>query len=70
MERALAHRDVMETDRVFITHSMAEENALLLKEQLERELQVREVIVTNAGCVISSHCGPGTVGILFAKRPA
>jgi DegV family protein with EDD domain len=70
LERALAHKDLMETERVFITHSMAEENALILKEQLERELQIREVIVTNAGCVISSHCGPGTVGIMFAKRPA
>lgn len=69
LERALAHRDRMDTTRVFVTHSMAEENALLLKEQLEQELDNPQVIVTDAGCVISSHCGPGTVGILFAKHP-
>lgn len=70
LERALAYRETMDTSRVFITHSMAEENALWLKEQLERELGISDVIVTNAGCVISSHCGPGTVGILFTKRSA
>jgi DegV family protein with EDD domain len=70
LERALVHRDLMEADRVFITHSMAEESANWLKEQLEKELHLEHVTVTNAGCVISSHCGQGTVGIMFAKRPA
>lgn len=69
LERALSHRNLMRTDRVFVTHSMAEENAIWLKQQLQQELQINDVIVTNAGCVISSHCGPGTVGILFAKQP-
>lgn len=69
VERALVHRDRIDADRVFVTHSMAEENARWVKAELERELHVREVVLTNAGCVISSHCGPGTVGILFAKRP-
>ena len=27
-----------------------------------------EIIQADAGCVISSHCGPGTLGILFAKK--
>lgn len=69
LERALVHRDRIDTTRVFVTHSMAQEAAVLVKEQLERELQADEVIITNAGCVISSHCGPGTVGIMFARRP-
>lgn len=68
LERALSHRDEMDTTRIFVTHSMAEESAHQLKDQLERELQPQEVIVTKAGCVVSSHCGPGTVGIMFAKR--
>lgn len=68
LERALAERDLIDPERIFVTHSMAEENALWLKARLEQELKVREVTVTNAGCVISSHCGPGTVGILYMKR--
>lgn len=70
LERTLAERGNIDPARIFVTHSMAEESALWLKSRLEQELQVREVAVTNAGCVISSHCGPGTVGILFMKSRA
>ena len=27
-----------------------------------------EVCVTRAGCTVSSHCGPGTIGILFIRK--
>jgi fatty acid-binding protein DegV len=33
---------------------------------LEQKLQ-GEIIITDAGCVISSHCGEGTVGILYLR---
>lgn len=70
LDRALSHRDTIDTKRIFITHSLAADNAAWVKGELEKQFPGSEVIVTNAGCVISSHCGPGTVGILFAKRPA
>ena len=28
----------------------------------------KNIYVTNAGCVISSHCGPHTIGILYIKK--
>ncbi|MBE7063438.1 MAG: DegV family protein [Ruminococcaceae bacterium] len=28
----------------------------------------KEIYRTDAGCVISSHCGPGTLGILFVRQ--
>ena len=28
-----------------------------------------EILITRAGGVISSHCGPGTLGILFIEEP-
>ena len=45
--------------------------ALCLQEltELVKELApFREVFVTQAGCTVSSHCGPGTLGILFLRR--
>lgn len=27
-----------------------------------------EILVTRAGGVISSHCGPGTLGVLFIEK--
>lgn len=53
-------------DRVFITHSgCAEETINLVKEYLESLDYFKEILITRAGAVISSHCGPGTLGVLF-----
>lgn len=53
-------------DRVFITHSGAEDSEVAaVKEYLEGLKYFDEVLITRAGGVISSHCGPGTLGVLF-----
>jgi fatty acid-binding protein DegV len=31
-------------------------------------MQFDEIYVTRAGCTISSHCGPNTLGILFVRK--
>lgn len=69
LERALRFKDTMDLSRVFVTYSLgAEEDAQFVKGELEKLTEAKEVIVTQAGCVISSHCGPGTVGILFITQ--
>ncbi len=53
-------------DRVFITHSGASPEVIgLVKDYLKELNHFKEIIITNAGGVISSHCGPGTLGVLF-----
>lgn len=55
--------------RIFITHSgMAEENIELVKDMVEQNYDFEEIIVTRAGCTISSHCGPNTLGVLFMSN--
>lgn len=55
-------------DRVFITHSGCDETIISeVKAYLEDMNHFDEILVTRAGCVISSHCGPGTLGVLFIK---
>lgn len=55
-------------DRVFITHSGCD-NAIIdrVKSYLEELNHFDEILVTRAGGVISSHCGPGTLGVLYIK---
>lgn len=38
------------------------------REALEESGIFKTIYQTDAGCVISSHCGPGTLGILFVKQ--
>ena len=53
-------------DRVFITHSGCNQETIdSVKEYLESLGQFEEILITRAGGVISSHCGPGTLGVLF-----
>jgi len=54
--------------RVFVTHSGCSQEELNdYKTRLEA-LGISEVLVTQAGTVISSHCGPGTVGIIYIEK--
>lgn len=56
-------------DRVFITHSSIGENVVeQVKKILLEEGVFKEIIETNAGGVISSHCGPGTLGVLYIMK--
>lgn len=49
---------------VFITHTLAFEKAEMIKEQI-KDVKIKNLYDTVAGCVIGSHCGPGTIGILY-----
>ncbi len=57
-------------DWAFITHSgEVPENTLRELAELVRDLApFKEVFITQAGCTVSSHCGPGTLGILFLRQ--
>ena len=53
-------------DRVFITHSGCDAETIEKVRQYLEELGVfGEILITRAGGVVSSHCGPGTLGVLF-----
>ena len=53
-------------DRVFITHSGCDREIVEdIRAYLEGLGRFDEILETTAGAVISSHCGPGTLGVLF-----
>lgn len=58
----------VDLDYVMITHSLADNHAEYMKEQVLEKLKPKNLLITNAGCVISSHCGEGTIGILYIVK--
>lgn len=57
------------TERVFITHSGCDQETLdQVKAILEGLGCFQEIHTTRAGSVISSHCGYGTLGVLFIAK--
>ena len=65
----LEGRTDIDCHRIFITHSGVPQDIEDKAVALVKELQpFREVIVTSAGCTISSHCGPNCLGVLFLRK--
>ena len=54
--------------RVFVTHTSRDRELVEgVKSYLADLDYFDEIIETKAGGVISSHCGPGTLGVLFIE---
>lgn len=56
-------------ERVFITHSGCDAEVINKVHAYLEGLDIfDEILITRAGGVISSHCGPGTLGVLFIEK--
>lgn len=56
-------------DRVFITHTSNDRELIECVRSYLKGLNIfDEILETTAGGVISSHCGPGTLGVLFISN--
>lgn len=55
--------------RCFITHSSCEPEVVArVREQVREKFSFDEIFETVAGGVITSHCGKGTLGVLFISE--
>lgn len=64
----LADTSNINLDRIFITHAGCDDEIVnTVKLLVEQNANFKEIIVSRAGCTISSHCGRNTLGILFLR---
>lgn len=69
IEDQLKDREDIVRDRIFITHSgFPKKDLERMKEEVESFGPWGEVLITDAGSTISSHCGPGCIGVLFLTK--
>ena len=56
-------------ERVFITHSGCDREIVETVRTYLKNLGIfEEILETRAGGVVSSHCGPGTLGVLYISK--
>ena len=67
VDQVMQARDKIDGKRIFVTHCLSP-NAEEVKERLEQEFGFSNVIVTDASPTISTHCGPGTLGVLYIEK--
>jgi DegV family protein with EDD domain len=68
LKELFQEKDSIDHDFMMITHSLADESSAYIKEQLKNKVEVKNLYDTKAGCVISSHCGKGTIGVLYILK--
>ena len=57
------HRIVLHT-----TCDLSDKERKMYKKELKKLIKCDEIIVSTAGCVITSHCGPGTFALFFLVK--
>ena len=56
-------------DKVFVTHAGCEKEIVDMCVNKVKEIAPEaNVMITRAGCTVSSHCGRNTLGVLFIRK--
>lgn len=56
-------------DRIFITHTGCDREIVeMVRERIKKHIDFKEILETFAGCTVTSHCGPNTLGVLFIVK--
>ncbi len=66
----LEGREDINLKRIFITNSgeFTEEELKAVEDEVRKYQSFEEILFSRAGCTVSNHCGPKTLGILFERK--
>ena len=69
VQERLEGRDDIRRDVIFVTMtSVADDEYAAVMDALKQYGNFETVYETLAGCTVSCHCGPGTLGVLFVRK--
>ena len=69
VQERLADRDDIRRDVLFVTKtSVSDDEYQAVMDAVKEFGGFETVYETNAGCTVSCHCGPGTLGVLFVRK--
>ncbi len=62
-------REDIVRDELFLTYTPVDDDCLAaVKDAIDQYGHFETVYETQAGCTVSCHCGPGTLGVLFVRK--
>lgn len=66
----LKDRDDIDKKRIFVTHTKCDREIVedVIRAVKEIMPDFEEIVETTAGCTITTHCGPNTLGILYVCK--
>ena len=65
----LSDRDDLDKGTLFVTNTPVSDDCMdAVKEAVNAYADFETIYWTQAGCTVSCHCGPGTLGVLFVRK--
>ena len=65
----LTNRDDLDKGTLFVTRTPISDDCLqAVTEAVNENADFNNIYWTDAGCTVSCHCGPGTLGLLFVRQ--
>ena len=62
-------RDDIDRETLFVTHTpITAPCKQAVQEGISNWAEFKDIYWTQAGCTVSCHCGPGTLGVLFVRK--
>lgn len=62
-------RTDLSLDKIFIVHTGISPDLIsMVRSTILEHANFKEIFIVRAGCTISSHCGPNTLGIMFRTK--
>lgn len=69
IKERLSDRDDLERETLFVTNTpVTDECMQAVKVAVDAYADFENIYWTDAGCTVSCHCGPGTLGVLFVRK--
>lgn len=68
LEYVRADLDNLDLDNIMITHCLADDDAKYFWEELKKMVPAESIRETFAESIVSTHCGPRTIGILYMLK--
>ena len=68
LEETIANKDNIDLDHIMVTHVKAHDKAVEIIAELSKYFDPSILFETNAGTTVATHCGPGTIGILYILK--
>ena len=69
VKERLADREDIDRDTLFITRTVVtDECSKAVSDAVAAYGNFANIYETTAGCTVSCHCGPGTLGVLFVRK--
>ena len=69
IKEKLVDTETIDPRRVFVTHTKCDDDVIKAAIDTVKEcFEFEEIIDALAGCTVTTHCGPNTLGIIFFRK--